>query len=54
MKQAGHVNPNTHGKYYAPNDSRVDGQGTFFRDEERRTDITDLFRASKITRNPEL
>ena len=44
----------TYRNHYAANNAGVDGQATFFNDQEHRTDIADLFRSLLITRNPEL
>lgn len=50
MKYGGHKNPATYTKYYAPKNSGVDGQGTFFGCTPRSF----VFRNLTLNRHPEL
>jgi hypothetical protein len=53
MKYGGHKNPATYTKYYAPKNSGVDGQGTFF-GYTPRSIVNDVFRNLTLNRHPEL
>jgi hypothetical protein len=52
MVHAGHQSETTHRRHYAPNNG-TDGQAAYTGDEVR-THISDLFRGSSLTRNPDL
>jgi len=53
MKHAGYKNPNIYNNYYQPNNSGIDGQGSYF-GSEVRTIVNDLFRGTTVARNPDL
>jgi hypothetical protein len=53
MKHGGHRNPATYAEFYAPNNSGVDGQATYW-DGTTRTIVNDLFRSLTLQRCPHL
>ncbi|KAK0621131.1 hypothetical protein B0T17DRAFT_276620 [Bombardia bombarda] len=53
MKYASHINPDTYGQFYQPNNSGADGQGSCF-GSELRSIVSDLFRGLTVERNPQL
>jgi hypothetical protein len=53
MKHGGHRNPATYAEFYAPNNSGVDGQATYW-DGTPRTIVNDLFRSFTLQRRPHL
>ncbi|KAI4153967.1 MAG: hypothetical protein LQ340_001961 [Diploschistes diacapsis] len=50
---AGHRDEQTYDRYYAPNNSGVDGQN-LYGEGKLRTVVSDRFRGETITHNPEL
>jgi hypothetical protein len=53
MKYGGHKSSATYTKYYAPKNSGVDGQGTYFGYTPRHF-VNDVFRNLTLNRNPDL